>query len=172
MRQIGPGATSAVSLHNRDEHVREQGVVTGLRAEHGLASACGNRVSRIAPLAGSAMASGMLRNIHRWSRRTSKRTMSTDPAISSAASNPGRTEHRGRWAAPVHRCSHPGAAVAEHEPAHDGEPERGHLFEVALNGGAAGGYSQVRAPDVRAEVHPVVHGGPVCGPGIVATVQK
>ena len=63
-----------------------------------------------------------------------------------------------------------GAAVGEDEPAHDAEAHRRHRGKVLFDRGAARRDAEVRAPDIRAEVQPVVDRRAVGRPRVVAAV--
>ena len=65
-----------------------------------------------------------------------------------------------------------GPAVAEDEPADHREPERRHVAEVTRHRRAAGRHTQVRPPDIGAEIEPVVDDAAVSGPGVVAAVVE
>jgi hypothetical protein len=63
-------------------------------------------------------------------------------------------------------------AVREDEPAHGREAQPRHLREVASDRLSPPRHAHMRAPDVGAEVHPVVHGGAVGRPRVVAAVPE
>ncbi len=65
-----------------------------------------------------------------------------------------------------------GASVGKDEPSRHAETHRGHRGEVLLDGRAASGDAKVGAPDVRAEIQPVVDRRAVGGPRIVAAVPE
>ena len=65
-----------------------------------------------------------------------------------------------------------GAAVAEDEPARDGEAEARDLVEVARNRLAPRRDAEMRPPDVPAEVEPVEHRLAVRGPRVIDAVDE